>query len=281
MTDRPRLPRSSLSPPSAENGFDAGRRIFSSCDFSAASRHTSFVVDQERILRVRRQAWAPNGHRGFVRKAGIDEFAHHERHAAGGMELIHVRLAVRIHAREQRRDARDVRHVVPGNGEADGTRHRHQVNDVVGGTAGRHEADDGVDERTLVDDLDERKVVSAQRGGLRDALRGGDRERVAQRRVRRDEGGARNMQAHHLHEHLVGVGGAVERAGAGVVVRAHFRREQLVTRGQALRVALAHFGLGLVGHAARHRAARHEDDGHLAERGRADEQARHDLVADA
>ena len=43
-------------------------------------------------------------------------------------------------------------------------------------------------------------------------------QRVAQRRVRVDEGGARQVQAHDLHQHLVGVGGAVEGAGAGAVV---------------------------------------------------------------
>src|SRR5688500_12393134 len=42
MTERPRLPRSSLRPPSEENGFDTERRIFSSCDLAGASRHTSF-----------------------------------------------------------------------------------------------------------------------------------------------------------------------------------------------------------------------------------------------
>ena len=62
-----------------------------------------------------------------------------------------------------------------------------------------------------------------------------------------DERGARHVQAHHLHEHLVGIGGAVERAGAGVVVRAHLRGQQFVARGQAFGVALAHLGLLLVG----------------------------------
>ena len=50
----------------------------------------------------------------------------------------------------------------------------------------------------------------------------------------------------------------------------------------ATAVALAHLGLLLVGDVAGgHGPARHQDDGHLAERGGADEQARHDLVADA
>ena len=83
-----------------------------------------------------------------------------------------------------------------------------------------------------------------------ETLRRGYSQRMAQRRVRRDERGARHVQAHHLHEHLVGVGGAIERAGARVMVRAHLGGQQFVARGQPFGIALAHFGLGLVGDAA-------------------------------
>ena len=55
-------------------------------------------------------------------------------------------------------------------------------------------------------------VISVTRCGR------GHGQRVAQRRVGVDEGGAGQMQAHDLHQHLVGVRGAVERAGAGAVV---------------------------------------------------------------
>jgi hypothetical protein len=46
-------------------------------------------------------------------------------------------------------------------------------------------------------------------------------------------------------------------------------------------VALAHLGLLLVGDAGRHRPGRHEDHRQVAEAQRADQQARHDLVAHA
>ena len=243
MTDRPRLPRSSLRPPSAENGFDTGRRIFSSCDFSAASRHTS-------LLSTRNGSFAYADSPGpqtviadsCARPASMSSRTTNAMPPAAwnwftsASPFGYTRAISGV-------TARDVRHVVPGDREADGARHGHEVDDVVGRAAGRHEADDGVDERTLVDDFDERQVVGAERGGLRDALRGRDRERMAQRRVRRDERRAGHVQPHHLHEHLVGIGGAVERAGAGVVVRAHLGGQQFVTRGEAFGVSLAHFGL--------------------------------------
>ena len=89
------------------------------------------------------------------------------------------------------------------------------------------------------------------------------------------------MQAHHLHQHLVGVGGAVEGAGAGAVVGGHLRGEQLVAAGLALGVALAHLGLFLVGQAGRHWPGRHEQGRQVAEAQRADQQAGDDLVAHA
>ena len=106
-------------------------------------------------------------------------------------------------------------------------------------------------------------------------------QRIAQRRVRVDEGGARQVQAHHLHQHLVGVGGAVEGAGAGAVVGGGLGVEQLVAADLALGVQLAHLALLRVGQPGGHRARGHEERRQVAEGQRADDQARHDLVADA
>ena len=57
--------------------------------------------------------------------------------------------------------------------------------------------------------------------------------------------------------------------------------EQRVAADQALRVLLAHLGLLGVRQAAGHRPGRHEHARQVAEVQRADQQARHDLVADA
>ncbi|MCY1368134.1 hypothetical protein D9M69_551000 [compost metagenome] len=89
------------------------------------------------------------------------------------------------------------------------------------------------------------------------------------------------MQAHDFHQQLVGVGGAVEGAGARAVVGLHFRFQQLFASRLAFGVLLAHVGFLLVGNARDHRPARHEDHRQMAEAQRAHHQARHDLVADA
>ena len=106
-------------------------------------------------------------------------------------------------------------------------------------------------------------------------------ERRAQRRARVDEAGAGQVQPHQLHQHLVGVGGAVERAGAGAVVGGGLGGEQLVAADLAGGVLLAHLALQRVGQPGGHRARGHEQRGQVPERQRADQEARHDLVADA
>ena len=118
----------------------------------------------------------------------------------------------------------------------------------------------------------------------------GDRDRAlagraVERRPQRGAGvGERRVgqvQAHHLHQHLVAVGGAVERAGALRVVGRRLGLEQLLAADLALGVELAHPRLLAVRQAGGHRAGGHEDGGQVAEGQRADEQPRHDLVADA
>ncbi len=55
------------------------------------------------------------------------------------------------------------------------------------------------------------------------------------------------MQAHHVHHHLVRVGGTVEGAGAGAVIGGRLALEQLVAADLALGVELADALLLLVG----------------------------------
>lgn len=89
------------------------------------------------------------------------------------------------------------------------------------------------------------------------------------------------MQTHHFHHHLVGVGGAVEGAGADAVIRGRLGLQQRQTVGLALGVQLAHAHFFLVRQAAAHRAGRHEQRGQVAEGEGGHHQPRHDLVADA
>ena len=94
-----------------------------------------------------------------------------------------------------------------------------------------------------------------------------------------DEGRAGHMQAHRFEQHLVGVGGAVEGAGAGAVVGRLFGLQQSVAPDQALRGLLADLAFGAVRQAAAHRSGRHKHAGQMAKVQRTDQQAGHDLVA--
>ena len=89
------------------------------------------------------------------------------------------------------------------------------------------------------------------------------------------------MQAHHLHQHLVGIGGAVEGAGTGTVVGLGLGLQQRLAAHLALGVQGAHLRFLRVGQARGHRPAGHEDHRQVAEAQGADHQPRHDLVAHA
>ena len=152
---------------------------------------------------------------------------------------------------------------------------------MVGGTAGGHQRDHGVDDGAFVDQVADRAIVVAERGDAQRALGGGAGQRIAQRRAGIDEGSARQLQAHRFQQHLVGIGGAVEGAGAGGVVGSGFHFQQFLARGFTGGIALAHLGLLLVGNARGHRSGGHEHRRQMAEGEGADQQARHDLVAHA
>ncbi len=227
------------------------------------------------------QAPAHDGRHVVVQQSGIEQLADDDRQAARRLEFVHVRLAVRIHARQQRNHRRQVVEVIPRQQDAGGTRHRDQVQRVVGRAAGGQQADDAVDEGALVEHVGDRRVLLAAVDELEHLPRRFARQRLAQRCVRVDEGGARQVQAHDLHQHLVGVGGAVEGAGAGAVVRLGLGLQQVGARELAFGVALARARFLVVAHAGGHRAAGHEHGRQMAERQRADHQPRHDLVAHA
>ncbi len=219
------------------------------------------AVVQERLLGITAQAGARHGVHVFVQQPGIEQLADQEGHAARRLEVVDVGLAVGVHVRQRRYHLGQVGHVLPGQLDAGRLGNRRHVQGMVGGAAGGVQRDDGVDQRLLVDDLAQRHEVATGPGQARDLLRGLDGERIAQRRVRVDERGTGQVQAHHFHQQLVGIGRAVEGAGAGAVVGLHFRLQQLFATGLALGVALAHVGLFLVGDTRGHRPARHEQLG--------------------
>jgi hypothetical protein len=96
-----------------------------------------------------------------------------------------------------------------------------------------------------------------------------------------DERGAGQVQAHDLHQHLVRVGGAVERARARPVIGFGFRLQQFRPPDLAFGIELADSHLLVVGKPAGHRPGGNEHRRQMAEAQGRDQQSRHDLVADA
>src|SRR3546814_6046257 len=58
-----------------------------------------------------------------------------------------------------------------------------------------------------------------------------------------NEGCARHVQAHHLHHHLVGIGCAIESAGAGTMIGGAFSLQQLLLSHFPFRIKLANADL--------------------------------------
>jgi hypothetical protein len=152
---------------------------------------------------------------------------------------------------------------------------------VVGRPAGGVQADDGVDDGARIDGFTQRAVILAQIGDLGGALGGRGDHRIAQIRARIDEGGAGYVQAHNLHQHLIGVRRAVKGAGARAVIAGAFRIEQLGAVHLAFRIELANARLFSVRQAGAHGAGRQKERRQMAKAQRADQLARHDLVTGA
>ncbi len=155
------------------------------------------------------------------------------------------------------------------------------MNQVIGRATGGQQRHHRIDDHAFVDQLADRcEALTALRDRQRRAHRFA-RQRLAQVRVRMHEGRARHMQAHRFQQHLVAVGGAIERAGAGAVIGRTLGFEQRVASDFAGGELLAHLGLVVVRQAGAHRPRGHEHHRQVAEVQRTDQQARHDLVADA
>ncbi|MGZ2466296.1 hypothetical protein ACVJMZ_001820 [Sinorhizobium medicae] len=108
------------------------------------------------------------------------------------------------------------------------------------------QADDAVDDRPLVYHLAGRGEFVAQRRDRKRPLRGFLGQRVAKRRAGIDEGSAGQVEAHDFHQHLIGIGGAVEGTGAGAVIGFGLRLQQFVAADLALGEELPDLGLLVV-----------------------------------
>ncbi|WP_164548585.1 hypothetical protein [Mesorhizobium sp. M7D.F.Ca.US.005.01.1.1] len=152
---------------------------------------------------------------------------------------------------------------------------------MIGRAAGGVQADDAVDDRALVDHPADRRIGVAERGDRQRPLGRLARQGLAQRRAWVDEGRARRVQAHDLHQHLVGIRRAVEGAGARSMVGFGLGLQQFGASCLALGIELADLGFFVIGQAGRHRPGRNEHRRQMAEGEGCDHQPRHDLVADA
>ncbi len=165
--------------------------------------------------------------------------------------------------------------------QAGGAGQRHHVDAVVGTAAGGEQGHQPVDQRALVDHRTQGAIGRGARDHGADAAGRLLGEGAAQLAVRVHEGGARQHQTHGLEHQLVGVGGAVEGAGARRVVGAALHLQQGVTAHFAGGVLLAHLHLLVIADAARHRAGWHEGGGQVGVGERPHDLARRYFVADA
>ena len=133
------------------------------------------------FLRVAAQSGADDGLDVLVQQAGIEQRRDGEAEPAGGVEVVHVRAAVRVDPGQQRNDRREFGDVVPGQRDSGGLRDGDQVHGVVGRAAGGEQRDAAVDDRAFVDHLADRGVVVAEGGDPGDLAAGfgGQRGRAA------------------------------------------------------------------------------------------------------
>ena len=147
-TARPRLPSITRRPPLSVKGAVASRTTLSSRLFSGSSRQTSFVVPQLRDCRIRQEAFAGNG-RNVVHAARPEQLPDHESRAARGLKLVHIRLAVWIHPRQQRYRRREVGKVGPVDDNSRCAGDGDPVNQMVGRAARCQQRHHGVDDACL------------------------------------------------------------------------------------------------------------------------------------
>src|SRR3546814_997436 len=110
------------------------------------------------------------------------------------------------------------------------------VDGVIGRSAGRKQADDGVDDRLFIDAQAQWPIIVAIPTDMRQTVDSGAGKFAAQLCAGINEGCARHVQAHHLHHHLVGIGCAIESAGAGTMIGGAFSLQQLLLRSEERRV---------------------------------------------
>ena len=238
-----------------------------------------FAVDQFGFLRVVLQAVAHDSDCVRMQKARVQQFADHIGQPTRRVKMVHVGQPVGIDARHQRCRVRDVGEVLQVKLHARGAGHGDDVDHQIGRSARRHQPHQTVHKGALVQNITDGAVIIAQVGDFQRAFGARMGQRIAQVGVGVHERRTGQVQAHELHQHLVGIGGAVERAGARTVIGCHLGLHQLVAAHFASGVLLADLGFLLVRQARGHRPRRQKDRGDVAKGRGGNDQPRHDLVA--
>ena len=146
------------------------------------------TVIENRLLGVAGQAAPGDGIDVLVQQAGFEQRTHHERHAAAGMEVVHVGLPIGVDLGQRRGNGGQVGHVLPGQLNTGGAGEGWNVQRVIGRAARGVERHHRVDDGLLVDDPAQRRVLAALTGQAHHLMRGLCSQRVTQRRVGVDEG---------------------------------------------------------------------------------------------
>ena len=173
------------------------------------------------VLGIARQPVARDGLDLVMQQAARHELTDHKAQAPRRVEVVHIGQAVRIDPRQQRRDIGKIREILPVQHDPTGPRHRDKVDQQVGRPARRMQADDAVHIGFFVQHIANGCVFIAQMADRQRPLRPRNGQRITQGRIGVHKGRAGQVQAHELHQHLVGVGGAIEGAGARPVVGRH------------------------------------------------------------
>ena len=114
MTARPRLPiEHARARRSAGMVVDAAQDVRVAAGAGRPRARRSRHPSRARARPHRRESAAPDRLDVLMQQPAVEQFANQEADAAGGMEVVHVGLAVRIDARQQRRHLGEVGEVVP------------------------------------------------------------------------------------------------------------------------------------------------------------------------
>ena len=194
--------------------------------FCGACGEGDFAVHEFWLLAVLRKAVPHDGLHVVMQQACAQKLADHIAKPACGVEMVHVGQPVWIDFGHQRHGFGQIREVFEVDDHACGPRHGGQVQHQIGRAAGGHQANEAVHKCLFRQDFGGGPEGLAK-GGIAKHLLGAARgQRVAHPAVGVHKRRAGQVHPHEFHQHLVGIGGAIKRAGARAMIRGHLGGHQ-------------------------------------------------------